>query len=285
MRVRALIDKVERVEALDGVGNGLQSAVRAVLRGRVRDLLHGSWLGHPLHPVAVLVPIGSWLSTAVLDLLRVDGRAPTVLSGLGSAAAVPAALAGLNDWSSLTREQRRVGLVHAGANTIALALHVASLRARRRGHLSRARALGFAGLAAVGVGGYLGGHLSYRQAAAVNQAAPLLRHLDEGWHGICDLRSLTPGKPQVFRIDDVPVLAVRHSDNDVTVMLERCGHNTGPLGEGEVQQVDGADCVVCPWHGSAFRLTDGTVARGPAATTQPLLRTRIVDGWVEAALP
>jgi nitrite reductase/ring-hydroxylating ferredoxin subunit len=49
--------------------------------------------------------------------------------------------------------------------------------------------------------------------------------------------------------------------------------------------VDGADCVVCPWHGSTFRLSDGAVVHGPAGTNQPMLRSRIRDGRVEASLP
>jgi nitrite reductase/ring-hydroxylating ferredoxin subunit len=285
MRIRSVIDRIERIEALDRVSNGLQTAVRAVLRGRVRDLLHGTWLGHPLHPAIVLVPAGSWISSVLLDVLRVDGRGASVLSGIGSAATLPAVVSGLNDWQSLAREQRRVGLVHASSNVVALCLNVASLVYRRRGDIAMARKLGYAGLAAVGTGAYLGGHLGYRQAASVNQAEPLLRQISEGWHGVCDLRALTPGKPQVYRIDDVPVLVVRHGADDVSVMIEHCGHNTGPLGEGEIQHIDGTDCVICPWHGSAFRLTDGTVVHGPAATTQPQLRARVMNGWVEAAVP
>jgi nitrite reductase/ring-hydroxylating ferredoxin subunit len=242
-------------------------------------------LGHPLHPSLVLLPLGAWLSAGILDALRINGRAPTVLIGVGSAGAVPAAVTGLNDWSSLSREQRRVGLVHATANTIALGLHVASLVARQRGDIRRARGLSQAGLAAVGVGGFLGGHLAYAQAAAVNQAEPLLRRIPEGWHAVCDLRALTPGKPQVFHIEEVPILVVRTGADDVTVMIERCGHNTGPLGDGDVQAIDGTDCVVCPWHGSTFRLTDGTAVHGPASTNQPLLRSRVMNGRVEAALP
>jgi nitrite reductase/ring-hydroxylating ferredoxin subunit/uncharacterized membrane protein len=285
MKVRALVDRIERITALDRPGNRLQSVVTAVLRGRVRDVLHGVWLGHPIHPVAVLFPIGSWVSASVLDTLRVDDKASTVLVGVGTAASIPTAITGLNDWASLTREQRRTGLVHAAANTIALGLQVASLVARRRGNVRTARRLSYAGLAAVGIGGYLGGHLSYRQAASVNQAEPLLRRIPQGWHAVCDLETLTPGQPQVRHIDEVPVLVVRTNDDDVTVMIERCGHETGPLGDGEVRRINGTDCVVCPWHGSTFRLDDGTAVHGPASTTQPLLRSRVRDGLVEAALP
>jgi nitrite reductase/ring-hydroxylating ferredoxin subunit len=89
----------------------------------------------------------------------------------------------------------------------------------------------------------------------------------------------------VYHIDEVPILVVRTGGDDVTVMIERCGHNTGPLGDGDVQAIDGTDCVVCPWHGSTFRLTDGLPVHGPAAASQPLLRTRVLNGRVEAALP
>jgi nitrite reductase/ring-hydroxylating ferredoxin subunit/uncharacterized membrane protein len=285
MKIRALVDGIERAAVLDRPGNRLQSAVTKVLRGRVSDVLHGVWVGHPIHPVAVLVPIGTWLSASLLDALRINHKAPATLIKTGVAGAVAAAITGLNDWASLTREQRRTGLVHAVTNTVALGLQIGSLAARRHGNLRMARRLSYAGLAAVGLGGYLGGHLSYRQAASVNQAEPLLRRIPEGWHPVCDLESLTPGQPQVHHIDEVPVLVVRTGDEDVTVMIERCGHETGPLGEGEVRRIDGTDCVVCPWHGSTFRLTDGTAVHGPASTTQPLLRSRVRDGLVEAALP
>ena len=284
MRMRLLIDRLDRARALDRPGNAIQSRASKLFRGRVADTLHGVQVGHPLHPIAVLLPIGSWVSAAVLQALRVRGRGPAVLLGLGSAAAVPAAVLGVNDWTSLSREQRRVGLVHAVANTVSLGLHVAALVAYRRRNPDTARWLNYAGLAAVGAGGYLGGHLTYRQAAGVNLGEAFLRQIPEGWHTLCDLQALTPGKPQVYRIGDVPVLVTRNGDQ-ATVMIENCGHQTGPLGDGNLTRVDGTDCIVCPWHGSTFRLTDGTVVHGPATTSQPLLRTRVQNGRVEAALP
>lgn len=282
--LRTLVDRVERAQALDRPGGVVLRAVTSVLRGRVRDVLHGSWLGHPLHSAIVTVPIGSWLSATVLDAVGVRGRAPTVLVGLGSAAAVPAAVAGLNDWSSLAREQRRVGLVHATTNTVALTCYVGSFVARLRGNEARGRQLAMAGMAVAGAGAYLGGHLTYRQAAAVSNAEPLLRRIPEGWHSLCDVDTLTPGKPQSYRIGEVPVLVTR-GNGHVSVMIEHCAHETGPLGEGDVVRLGGDDCVVCPWHGSTFRLSDGAVLHGPAATNQPMLRSRVRDGYVEASLP
>jgi nitrite reductase/ring-hydroxylating ferredoxin subunit/uncharacterized membrane protein len=282
---RTVLDRVESMRALDKVADPIQRAVLTVVRGRARDALHGVWLGHPLHPAIVPVTLGSWVSAAVLDASGGDEQAATVLVGVGAASAVPTAAAGLNDWASLSREQRRVGLVHSAGNSIALGLYVASLIARLRGRHDRGRVLGFAGLAAASVSAYVGGHLAYRQGAATNQAEPWLRQIPEGWHDVCREADLDGGTPLVAHIGEVPVLAVRDGSGDVTVMIEHCGHETGPLGHGERVMIGDTECMVCPWHGSAFSLSDGSVVRGPAATGQPLLQTRIVEGRVQVAVP
>src|SRR5689334_7509239 len=134
MAMRRTLDRLETVDRLDRVADPLRRGVRAVLRGRVRDVLHGVWLGHPLHPVAVQLPVGAWLSTAVLDAVPGTAPATTTLVGLGTAAAVPSALAGWNDWASLSREQRRTGLVHAVANALAVGLYAGSFAARVAGN-------------------------------------------------------------------------------------------------------------------------------------------------------
>lgn len=283
--LRSLLNRLEQASSLDVTGDRLKGAVEGVLRPqRLRDLLHGVWLGHPLHPVLVQLPVGAFMSTAVLDLLPGQRRAATTLVGVGTAAALPAAVAGLNDWASLAREQRRVGLVHAAANTVALGLYAGSLAARLRGRHGRGRLLAYLGLAAAGRGAYLGGHLSYKEGAGINHAVQELRRIPDGWQSIAELSTLPDGKPAVRRVGEVPVLLYRVGD-EVSAFLERCGHQSGPLGDGEVVGTGRDACVVCPWHGSVFRLIDGTVQSGPAATDQPVLRTRVVDGRVDVALP
>lgn len=153
VRVRALLTKVEQASSLDRTGDRLQRVVLSTLRPRrLRDLLHGVTLGHPLHPAMVQVPVGAWISAAVLDLMPGQRRPATVLVGLGTVSAVPAAIAGLNDWAALARDQRRVGLVHAAANTVGLTLYAGSLAARLSGRHGVGRALGFLGLSTVSLG-------------------------------------------------------------------------------------------------------------------------------------
>jgi nitrite reductase/ring-hydroxylating ferredoxin subunit/uncharacterized membrane protein len=284
-RLTALLSGLERSASLDPLGDRLQSAVHATVRRQsLRDLLHGVWLGHPLHPALVQVPVGAFLSAAILDLLPGQRRAATTLIAVGAAASLPAAAAGLTDWASLSREQRRVGLVHAASNTVALGLYAASLRARLRGRHSAGRAFAYAGLSAAGAGAYLGGHLSYQQGAGVNQAAAELHRLPEGWHQVGELSQLPDGKPAVRHVAGVPLLVFRLGER-VSAFPEHCAHQSGPLGEGEIVGTGDDACVVCPWHGSTFRLADGAVMRGPATGPQPGLRTRVVDGRVEVALP
>jgi nitrite reductase/ring-hydroxylating ferredoxin subunit len=284
MALRNLLDKVELAGGLDRIGDPLRRGAQAVLRGRLRDALQGVWLGHPLHPAAVQLPVGAWMSAAVLDAVPGAGPAATILVGVGTTTAIPAAAAGLTDWSSLSTEQRRVGLVHATANTVALALYAGSLAARLRGRQGLGKRLAYTGLGAASLGAYIGGHLSYRQAAQVNHAVPFLRLIPEGWHDLCDEHEVVEGRLIVRRIGEVPVLLARTASGP-SALVERCGHHTGPLGDGKVVQIDGADCVECPWHGSTFRLADGLVVRGPAASNQPLLRARVRAGRVQVALP
>ncbi|GAA2410861.1 hypothetical protein GCM10010420_44640 [Streptomyces glaucosporus] len=279
-RVLTAVEKLESTHRLDAALGPLRRAVRALPLGGARDVLHGRWLGHAVHPLMVQIPIGSWMSAAVLDLMPGQRRGADTLVGLGLAAAAPAALAGWVDWAELRKPHMRVGLVHAATNITAVGLYTASLSARLRGRRGRGRLLAFAGLTAVSVGGALGGHLSYRQAAAVNHAEHVPAVVEPGWHPVGDIADLPVGKPVRRYLGETPLVVVREPGGTVHALADRCSHMAGPLSQGEV--VDG--CVRCPWHGSTFRLADGWNVRGPATSPQPVFETRVVDGRVEARL-
>lgn len=279
-RVLWLMDLLEQEPRADAAIDAAGRGVRALpLRGG-RDLLHGRWLGHPVHPLMVQVPIGTWLSAALLDLFPGRSREAGLLVGVGLATAVPAALAGAVDWAELHRSQQRTGLVHALANTTAVGLYAASLACRLKGRTGAGRALGFLGLTATGVGGMLGGHLAYRQASGANHAEEVPHVVTAGWHRVGAVAEFPAGQPVRRSVDDVPVLVVRESGGAFHALADRCSHLAGPLSEGTV--ADG--CVRCPWHGSVFRLSDGWNVRGPATSPQPAFDTRIVDGHVEVRL-
>ncbi|MFE9912473.1 Rieske 2Fe-2S domain-containing protein [Streptomyces clavifer] len=274
------MDRLEHATALDGLAGHLRSMVRAVPLGRGRDVLHGRWLGHPVHPLMVQVPIGTWFSAALLDTLPGQRRAASALIGAGLAAALPAAVAGWTDWAELQRRQMRVGLVHAVANATGAGLYAGSLIARARSRTALGKTLGFAGLAAVGLGGAIGGHLAYRQASGANHAESVPDLIGPGWHTVAEVSGLPVAEPVRQYINDIAVLVVREAGDRVHVLADTCSHMGGPLSRGTL---DG-DCVRCPWHGSLFRLNDGWNVQGPATAPQPAFDVRITDGHVEARL-
>jgi nitrite reductase/ring-hydroxylating ferredoxin subunit len=284
--MRAALNKLEQASGLDRLGDPLQRVVLSILnqRSRARDALHGVWLGHPLHPALAQVPLGAWLSSAILDFVPGQRRAATVLVAVGTASALPAAVAGANDWSALSREQRRVGLVHAISNVVGVSLYAGSLVARLRGRHGAGRTLGLLGLMAANGGAYLGGHLAYKLGAGVNQGIPELHRMEDGWHPVADLASLPQATLLGREVGGVPVVVYRDGD-EITVMLDHCAHQSGPLSQGQVTRVDGRTCVVCPWHGSTFQLNGGEVVHGPAGTDQQVLLTRVTGGVLEARLP
>jgi hypothetical protein len=118
-------EQTERIAALDKLAGPLAgTADRAMRRARLKPVLSGSWLGHPLHPLATGVVIGSWTMAAILDLRRGDdsGEAAKTLVGVGVLAAVPTAASGVSDWADTRdRRVRRMGPVHAASNVVARA--------------------------------------------------------------------------------------------------------------------------------------------------------------------
>ncbi|HYX79605.1 MAG TPA: Rieske 2Fe-2S domain-containing protein [Actinomycetota bacterium] len=275
-RIRSIADRVAEIEPLDAVADPVGSSiVAAVPQGRTKDLLSGTWLGHPVHPMLTDVVVGSWVSAAILDLLGERGEeAADALVGVGIAAAVPTAVTGLSDWADTAGEARRIGLVHGIGNVLALGLYSGSLALRRRGRRSSGIALSMLGAATATITQYLGGHLVFGQGVGVNQTA--FEGGPEAWTPIGDLDDLQERVATRRRVGDVDVMLYRDRDR-VRAIADRCGHRGCSLSEGEI---DGAT-VTCACHGSVFRLADGEVLQGPATGPQTAFETRTRDGVVE----
>lgn len=168
MKIPETLSSVESLAQVDPPARALQRQVRRVLpEGPVYRALAGSWIGHPLHPLIVLMPVGAWMSAGILDLLPRQQEAARRLVLTGLIGAVPAVAAGLAEYRELDERGRRVGLVHALANLTASACYATSYGLRRRGRTGAGKAAAMLGLAAVSAGGALGGHLTYAQGAGV----------------------------------------------------------------------------------------------------------------------
>ncbi|MCK6212701.1 Rieske 2Fe-2S domain-containing protein [Georgenia sp. EYE_87] len=273
------IRSLEKAKVLDPVIDAVVGAVNSVLPpGEAKDVLHGKPLGHALHPMLVALPIGLNVGVAILDLTGGAAARPAAQRLLGAAllSVPPTAAAGLADWSELgtAKRPKRVGLVHAGSNVVASSFFAASWLARRADRHATGQVLSLLGLTGLAVGGYLGGHLAYAQGVAVNRNADRTPKPNE-WRDAAAVSDLDAGMVRV-EVSGQPVLIARH-EGELYATGAVCSHMGGPLEEGEIEN----DCVVCPWHGSHFRLADGEVARGPASVGILSYDVRVTGDRVE----
>jgi nitrite reductase/ring-hydroxylating ferredoxin subunit len=273
-----LVDQLAKIEALEKPAEQLANLAGSLTSApAVKNLLSGTWLGHRLHPLLTDVAIGTYMSASILDWIGGKGarNGADRLIALGLLSTLPTAAAGASDWSDSFGESRRVGLVHAGANIAAVGLYATSLAFRKRGKRFRGKLLSLAGLGVLSASGYLGGHLSFVLGEGVNHTA--FQDDVEDWTDAIHTNELEEGKPRTAEVGGVKVFLLKRG-GAVLALNNTCNHAGGPLDEGKL---DGA-CIVCPWHGSAFRVEDGAVVRGPAAIPQPVFEVRVgSDGMVQ----
>ena len=176
----ALGDGIDRLADASPVLDDAASAIKAAIAPvagdaappSVRDALLGSWLGHPLHPIIVTLPLGAWTLTSLFDLLG-EERAADLCLRVGVVGAVSAALSGLAQWNEVTDRERprRIGVMHSSLNTVATGLYVGSWVLRARGQRHAGVVTAVAGLAVTSLSGWLGGHLSYTLGVGVEEDA------------------------------------------------------------------------------------------------------------------
>jgi hypothetical protein len=155
--------RLEETAALDRPVRALEPTIGSVFGTGARgSVLRGEWLGHALHPVLTDLVIGTWTSATLLDLFggRDSSAGAKRLIGMGLLAAGPTAWTGWAEWSAAGSRDKRVGLVHAVTNGIAIGTYAASWRARQGGRHGLGASLALAGVAVSGAGAYLGGHLA-----------------------------------------------------------------------------------------------------------------------------
>src|SRR2546423_13272394 len=103
------ISRLEQDSRLDGLISAGQRIARLIKPGKVRDALHGRWLGHPLHPMLVQAPVGTWLSASVLDFTGGGEQAAPRVVPSRLIAGSPAAGAGAGGWAAQHPAATRAG--------------------------------------------------------------------------------------------------------------------------------------------------------------------------------
>ena len=286
MATEALIKVVEQQAALEQLSDQIQPLVQNAFKsagpaGReLKNILHGTWLGHPLHPALTDVPLGAWTAALALDAMEsISGRkelgaGADAAIAIGLVGAAGAAVTGLTDWSEINGRARKVGLLHGLLNVGATVLYSTSLVLRRK--QKRNAGMGFAmlGFAVSSASAYLGGHLVFSEQIGVNHAAA--QEMPKEFVPVLSDAELREGEMKRADAGGVPVLLVR-CEGEVCALAHTCSHLGGPLSEGKLE----GDVVQCPWHGSRFNVRDGSVVDGPATFPQPCFEARVREGQIE----
>ncbi|HSO27894.1 MAG TPA: DUF2231 domain-containing protein [Anaerolineales bacterium] len=280
---KKLLDEVPYLEEQSKtVAGGLRDLI---LKGgkptrRLADLLHGTWLGHPLHPVLTDVTIGAWVLSFAMDLLSLGTKDKELedsadrLLLIGNAAAIPTALAGMTDFATIPQNSAAVGGAHGLLNMVGFGLNVLNSLSRKSGN--RGLGLFLSGMTSslLMISAYLGGELSYKYKVGTNH----IPHSSppEDWKAVLGEEFLPDGTPKRVEIDNTPILLYR-KDGRIFAIGAVCSHAGAPLEDGDFE----GHCVTCPWHQSVFDLSDGSVVHGPATYAEPAFEARVKDGNIE----
>ena len=166
-------------------------------------------LGHPIHPMLVVLPLGLLVGAVGFDAVYLWTGSPTFATvgywnmAAGSLGGLIAAMFGVADWFAIPNNTRakRVGLLHGGINLVVIEIFgFAWLERRVSGNLTPSGYLfgiEVAALVLAGIAAWLGGELVDRLGVGVDDAAnlnaprsPFLRAVwksspmeraDEGW--------------------------------------------------------------------------------------------------------
>ena len=244
----------------------------------IKDLLNGTWLGHPVHSAATDLPIGALTVAIVLELVGQHTAADIALV-VAVVSIAGSVVTGLADYTDVDGTARMRATVHATVMLISLVLFVVSLLMRSGNPADRSlpTILVLLGFATISLGAAIGGDLVYLIGTNVNRHA--WRGAGAKWLALDlgDLPDIPEGGPTKAKAGANALILIRAGDT-IQALHETCAHAGGPLAEGTI--VDG--CIQCPWHGSRFRLADGHVARGPATYDQPAYEVRRAEsgaGW------
>jgi nitrite reductase/ring-hydroxylating ferredoxin subunit/uncharacterized membrane protein len=271
---------------IDQVGESLQGVIRGLFEGqgeageRLRNFLHGVWLGHPLHAAITDLPVGAWTTAQIFDYLgAISGNrsikvAGDLATGVGVIGGVAAAFAGLADYSETEGEQRRYGTVHAILNAVGLVLMSVSLVRRIGGDRAAAIPIGTLGYAMSFISADLGGTMVYKYGTGVSRQAWTSGPRD--FVRVLSSSELSNGQLRAGAAQGVPVLLAR-VNGQVFAVGDTCTHWGCSLSEGYL--VDSS--VRCHCHGSRFDLATGAVLDGPASVPEPTFDVREQNGQIE----
>jgi uncharacterized membrane protein/nitrite reductase/ring-hydroxylating ferredoxin subunit len=233
--------------------------------------------GHPLHPILVSFPIVCFIGTFVFDALGIiygEGEfhnSAFYLSVGGAGFAVLAAIPGFVDYlltvppdSSAKKRAARHGIINV--TVLVIFLTGVFLKSDRQVSFVFIVMLEGIGVVLLGIAGWMGGTLVYR-----NQIGVDIRYAHAGkWREeykavssspveITTTQELKENQMKLIRLGDKRIV-VCNTGNGFAAFDDHCTHRGGSLAGGVLI----CGIVQCPWHGSQFDVHSGEVKAGPA---------------------
>jgi len=231
---------------------------------------------HPIHPMLVAFPIALWAMALIFNLLGVtQGNSGLWAAGFycivaGCVTAALAAVPGVIDWLTVIPPEssgKKTGLIHGSLNSLALLLFI-YIAYRQGGAANEPDGITLLlmalGVVLLGISGWLGGTLVYRNQIGVDHRYAAAgkfkeRSLSDWNRPVCNQSELGDGQMLLATVGSERVVVGRCPEG-FFAFGDSCTHRGGPLSDGAL-----VDCTVqCPWHGSQFDIRTGRVVSGPA---------------------
>jgi uncharacterized membrane protein/nitrite reductase/ring-hydroxylating ferredoxin subunit len=283
--------------AAGGVGFGQNAVSGPIIAIQPREkepimLSKARIQSHPIHPMLVAFPIGLWVTSFIFDLIGAGSHEQAYFMAsfymilAGCVGAVLAALPGAIDLFAAIpphSSARSRGYLHGGLNLLALLLFIYTAW-RRGGPAGTADGMAILvsaiGVVLIGISGWLGGTLVYRNQIGVdhryaNAGKFKERTIEDFSRPVCNQSELGDGQMMLAKIAGERIALGRYGDG-LFAFADRCTHKGGPLSDGVL-----VGCTVqCPWHGSQFDVRTGRVVAGPAEKQIRIYQVEVRAGEV-----
>jgi nitrite reductase/ring-hydroxylating ferredoxin subunit/uncharacterized membrane protein len=248
----------------------------------------------------IAFPIAFGVGAPVADLVGVSAGWPTVWAAgayLSAAAVVAGLIAGVPGFIDYLytvppdSSAKKRATWHLCVNLTALTLIGLGWVFRDLGSLRPGTwtlLLEIAGVGVMGVGGWLGGTLVYRNQIGVDHRSAGAGKWKEETVG-----GTAGGEVDVAAADELEVgqmklvhaggrrIVLSRIDSGYVAHDDHCTHKGGPLSDG----VLACGVVTCPWHGSQFDVRTGEVRSGPAEDAIRTYKVKQRGGRVWLTLP
>ena len=233
--------------------------------------------GHPIHPMLIPFPVAFFTGTLIFDVLGLLNNninfwnigQSLIVAGIigGLLAAIPGIIDYIGTLPPNSSGKKRA-TTHGLTNVSMLIIFSIAAYYRRDENASQVLVVGLeaAGFILMSIAGWMGATLVFRNQIGVD---PRYAHAGK-WKEetvkpsekpleVATKDELKVNQMKLLHVGDKRIVVAR-TENGYVAFNDRCTHKGGSLAGGSMI----CETVQCPWHGSQFHVTKGTVVAGPA---------------------